>query len=40
MLLAGRIANMHGHAYDRTEFFEDRREMMQSWADYLNHLQS
>jgi integrase len=38
MQLAHRVADMHGRAYNRTEFLEDRREMMQAWADYLDTL--
>lgn len=38
MQLAHRVADMHGRAYNRTEFLEDRREMMQTWADYLSKL--
>lgn len=38
MQLAHRVADMHGRAYNRTEFLEDRREMMQAWANYLDDL--
>lgn len=38
MQLAHRVADMHGRAYNRTEFLDDRREMMQAWADYLTKL--
>jgi integrase len=38
MQLAHRVADMHGRAYNRTEFLEDRREMMQAWSDYLEKL--
>jgi len=38
MQLAHRVADMHGRAYNRTEFLEDRREMMQAWANYLSKL--
>jgi len=38
MQLGHRVADMHGRAYNRTEFIDDRREMMQTWADYLNKL--
>jgi hypothetical protein len=31
---------MHGRAYNRTEFIDDRKEMMQAWADYLDNLKS
>jgi hypothetical protein len=27
-------------AYNRTEFVEQRREMLQTWADYLDQLRS
>jgi hypothetical protein len=27
-----------GSAYDRAEYMEQRREMMQRWADYLDKL--
>jgi hypothetical protein len=40
MQLAHRAADMHGRAYNRTEFIEDRREMMQAWADYLTTIKS
>jgi predicted Zn-dependent protease with MMP-like domain len=36
--LGHRVADMHGRAYNRTEFIADRREMMQSWANYLDDL--
>jgi hypothetical protein len=29
-----------GRAYNRTEFVEQRREMLQTWADYLDQLRS
>lgn len=38
MQLGHRVADMHGRAYNRTEFLEDRREMMQRWSDYLDTL--
>lgn len=28
----------HGGAYDRAEYLEERREMLQAWADYLDKL--
>jgi len=40
MQLAHRVADMHGRAYNRTEFIDDRKEMMQAWADYLDNLKS
>jgi hypothetical protein len=27
-----------GMAYDRAEFMDQRRKMMQTWADYLDRL--
>ncbi|PAU77702.1 integrase [Halovibrio salipaludis] len=38
MQLGHRVADMHGRAYNRTEFLDERREMMQRWADYLDEL--
>jgi len=38
MQLGHRVADMHGRAYNRTEFLTERREMMQTWADYLDNL--
>jgi integrase len=29
-----------GESYDRTQFLDDRRNMMQSWADYLDELKA
>ena len=29
-----------GESYDRTQFLEQRKEMMQAWADYLDRLKS
>lgn len=40
MQLGHRVADMHGRAYNRTEFLDDRREMMQAWADYLDGLRT
>ncbi|KMQ76382.1 tyrosine-type recombinase/integrase [Marinobacter subterrani] len=40
MQLGHRVADMHGRAYNRTEFINDRCEMMQAWADYLELLVS
>jgi len=30
----------HGGAYDRAEYLDERREMLQSWADYLEKLKA
>jgi integrase len=40
MQLAHRVADMHGRAYNRTEFIDDRRGMMQQWANYLDTLRN
>ena len=40
MQLGHRVADMHGRAYNRTEFINDRHEMMQAWADYLDSLRA
>jgi hypothetical protein len=29
-----------GRAYNRTEFLEQRRKMLQTWADYLDKLRT
>lgn len=36
--LAHRVKDPNGTAYNRTQFLEYRREMMQKWADYLYDL--
>ncbi|HIE4418197.1 TPA: tyrosine-type recombinase/integrase [Pseudomonas aeruginosa] len=36
--LAHAVRNPLGRAYDRTSFVSKRREMMQSWSDYLDSL--
>jgi integrase len=38
--LAHRVADALGRAYNRTRFLEKRREMMQTWADYLDELKA
>ncbi len=40
MQLAHRVRDMHGSAYNRIKWIDDRREMMQVWADYLDELKS
>ena len=40
MQLAHRVADVHGRAYNRAEFIEDRTAMMQAWADYLDTLRA
>jgi integrase len=34
------VKDANGRAYNRTAFLEDRREMMQLWADYLDTLKA
>lgn len=36
--LAHKVKDPNGRAYNRTSFLADRREMMQTWADYLDGL--
>ena len=36
--LAHSVKDSLGRAYNRTEFLEQRRAMMQAWADYLDRL--
>lgn len=36
--LAHAVRDSLGRAYNRTEFLEQRRQMMQTWADYLDQL--
>ncbi len=36
--LAHQVRDPLGRAYNRTEFLDQRREMMQRWADYLDEL--
>lgn len=36
--LAHRVPGALGDAYNRTQFIDDRRRMMQEWADYLDKL--
>ncbi len=36
--LAHSVKDSLGRAYNRTEFVEQRRKMMQTWADYLDRL--
>ena len=38
--LAHRVPDSLGAAYNRTKFIEQRREMMQSWSDYLERLKA
>jgi integrase len=36
--LAHAVRDPNGRAYNRTAFLPERREMMQTWADYLDGL--
>lgn len=36
--LAHKVKDALGRAYNRTQFLQQRRELMQSWADYLDRL--
>jgi len=38
--LAHKVSVTPGPAYNRTKFIEQRRTMMQSWADYLDELKA
>ncbi len=38
--LAHAVPDTLGRAYNRTRFIEQRREMMQAWADYLDRLKT
>ena len=38
--LAHQVPDILGQAYNRTKFYEQRKEMMQKWADYLDELKS
>lgn len=36
--LAHQVRDMHGRAYNRTKYLEERAVMMQAWSDYLDGL--
>ena len=38
--LAHRVPDTLGQAYNRTKFLEERKKMMQQWADYLDELKA
>jgi len=40
MQLGHNVRDMHGRAYNRTVFLDERRDMMQHWADYLDTLKT
>lgn len=40
MQLAHAVKDVHGTAYNRTKFLQERTTMMQTWADYLDSLRT
>lgn len=38
--LAHKVSDSLGAAYNRTKFLDDRKRMMQEWADYLDRLKA
>lgn len=38
--LAHQVRDMHGRAYNRTKYLEERIVMMQAWSDYLDELKT
>lgn len=40
MQLGHRVRDLHGRAYNRTQYLDERKEMLQEWADYLDRLKS
>lgn len=38
MQLGHKVRDANGRAYNRVQWLDDRREMMQAWADYLDEL--
>ena len=38
--LAHAVKDPNGRAYNRTSYLDERREMMQAWADYLDQLKT
>ncbi len=40
MQLGHNVRDLHGRAYNRTVFLDERREMMQTWSNYLDELKS
>ena len=38
MQLGHRVRDMHGRTYNRTQWYDKRRDMLQQWADYLDTL--
>ncbi|MDR1855413.1 MAG: integrase arm-type DNA-binding domain-containing protein [Azoarcus sp.] len=40
MQLAHKVPDRHGEAYNRAKYIDERRRMMQAWADYLDELKA
>ena len=40
MQLAHAVRDPLGRAYNRTKYLEERKDMMQAWADYLDKLKA
>ena len=40
MQLGHRVRDLHGRAYNRTQYLDERKKMLQEWADYLDRLKS
>lgn len=40
MQLAHKVFDSNGRAYNRVKWLDDRRDMMQKWADYLDELKN
>ena len=40
MQLGHRVRDLHGRAYNRTQYLDERKDMLQEWADYLDKLKS
>lgn len=38
--LAHQVRDMHGRAYNRTRYLDERKAMMQAWSDYLDLLKA
>jgi len=38
--LAHAVRDVHGRAYNRTQYLNERRDMMQKWSDYLDTLRA
>ncbi len=40
MQLAHQVRDSNGRAYNRVQWLDERREMLQTWADYLDSLRT